>query len=164
MNPIISLLDSFVPIIADKAKSYGRHTYVGYFWVGMRVIQFSVIPYFVLYLNKKHFKTELKFESVYLYMIIIGMGMIFIPIIFQRFTNYFYPMLSLSMADLICKGFSSLNINKKCMSAVLSLVVCVGYGTYFIYLDFYEMWVPYSWVFNPIQYSERYKFANGGEK
>lgn len=162
LRPLFSLLSTIVPILGEKASSYSEYSFVGYFWAGLRVFQFSLIPFLFLIFCKKIFHAYPQFEISYLVMILLGVGVIFSPIIFQRFTNYFYPLYALSIADVISHGIVSVNNAKKMAALMMGLLITIGYGSYFFYLDAYKMWVPYSSVFNPQEYSFRQKFANGG--
>lgn len=162
LKPIFSLVETVAPAIGAKAVSYGKHTYVGYLWAGLRIFQFSIIPLITLYVCHAQFHYHPKFEFSYLMLILLGIGIVFSPIIFQRFTNYFYPLLSLSLADVVCRGIRSININKRILSTVMALVIVFGYGSYFVYLNFYQMWIPYYSILNPVHYSPRERFANGG--
>ena len=151
-----------IPLIGDKAIAYAGHSFVGYFWAGLRVFQFSIIPVLLLKFAHNILHQRPKYEITYLFIIMSGIGVIFLPIIFQRFTNYFYPLYALSITDILCNSLRSRKFNIKFSGVLLSLIITFGYGTYFIYLDAYQMWLPYSSIMNPIHYQFRNKFANGG--
>lgn len=151
-----------IPVIGERVAAYSKNSFVGYFWCGLRVFQFTIIPLLILFYAKKILHRNPKYEISYLFIILSGIGIIFMPIIFQRFTNYFYPIYALSLSDLICSGLKSININKKLAASFLVFIITIGYGTYFIYLDAYQMWLPYSSILNPIHYPFRTQFAYGG--
>lgn len=162
LQPLFSIIAEVAPVVGDKAEGYGRHSNVGYLWAGLRILQFSIIPLLTLIICKYIFHIKPKYEIAYLILIILGIGILFSPIIFQRFTNYFYPLLALSLADVICKNIRSKNHNKIYASILLTIVITFGYGSFYIYLDFYQRWIPYSSIYNPQSYSVRYKFYGGG--
>lgn len=162
LKPIFSIISVIAPMLGEKATTYGDHGFVGYFWAGLRIIQFSIIPSIILVLSNKSLKIHPKYEISYLFMILSGIGVIFSPIVFQRFTNYFYPLYALSLTDVICSCIISKYLKKRFTSFVLTILITLGYGTYFIYLDAYQMWLPYSSVFKPNEFAFRQKFANGG--
>lgn len=163
LQPLFRLVSYVMPAVGAKAESYGQHSYVGYFWAALRVFQFSIIPLLVIFVSKKILKISIPYEISYLILILLGIGILFVPIIFQRFTNYFTPIFALSVSQVLVKGIRSVTINKNVAAALVSFILVIGYGSYYIYLDFYKMWIPYSTVFNPVVYSERYKFFGGGE-
>lgn len=163
LRPIFEIIDRVIPVLGDKAVSYGKHGNVGYLWAGLRVLQFTIIPFVVLWCSIYQFKIKPKYEEAYLYLILLGIGVIFVPIIFQRFTNYFYPLLSLSLADVLSLELLSKRYKKRVLSFALSVCITLSYGYYFVYLDFYQMWIPYYSIFNPKHYPIRYRFANGGQ-
>ena len=162
LQPIFSILSDIAPVLGEKANNYSDHNFVGYLWAGIRVFQFSIIPYIFLFFSKKVFCISPKYEITYLFMILSGIGVVFSPIIFQRFTNYFYPLYALSITNVICYGITSFRLHKRIASYLLTLIILIGYGSYYIYLDAYKMWLPYSSILNPQEYSFRQKFANGG--
>lgn len=162
LKPLFSMVSDIAPAVGAKAEGYGKHTYVGYIWVGLRLIQFTIIPYLTLLFCKKIFRCKPKFEIAYLIIMLMGIGIIFVPIIFQRFTNYYYPLLSLSLADVLCRYIKSLRLNRRVAALVLTLLITVGYGSYYFHLGFYKRWIPYSSIINPVSYSFRQKFINGG--
>lgn len=162
LRPITEIIGNIAPIIGAKAQNYERYGNVGCLWEGLRLIQFTVIPLLTLVLCKKVFHYNPKFEIAYLISSILGIGILFVPIIFQRFTNYFYPLIALSYADVITSQIVSYNINKRFTSLILIGVLFLGYGSYYVHLDFYQMWLPYSSILNPKSYSIRYQFYGGG--
>lgn len=162
LQPIFVIISNIVPAVGAKAIGYGKHTNVGYLWAGLRILQFSIIPLITLILCKRIFYMTPKYEIAYLILILLGIGIAFIPIIFQRFTNYFYPLLALSLADVICKNIRSVNLNKRLASLILSIIIFFSFGYYYLYLDFYQMWLPYSSVLDPHSYTFRYRFFGGG--
>ena len=162
LQPIFTIIADVIPSIGAKAQGYGKHTYVGYLWAGLRFFQFTIIPIMVLIVSKRILRLSIPYEICYLILILLGIGVLFVPIIFQRFTNYFTPLFALSVSHILVKGIKSVSINKNIATVLVSLVLTIGYGSYYIYLDFYQRWIPYSSVFNPVVYNERYKFFGGG--
>lgn len=162
LKPIFSLLDN-LPGIGSKIESYNKNDFAGYLWAFIRVIQYSLLPFIALIFSRYSLHTDPKYEFAYLILILLGIGVIFNPVIFSRFANYFLPLYSLSLTDLICSFLRSYKLNHHLIGLVISVISIAGYGSYFVYLNFYEMWLPYSSIFNPHNYSFRYRFANGGQ-
>lgn len=90
------------PLIGEKINSYGNNDFAGYLWAILRMIQYTIIPLICLVFAKYNLKIVPKFEFAYLFLILLGIGVVFNPVIFSRFANYFMPLYSLSLATLIC--------------------------------------------------------------
>lgn len=162
IKPIFNILDG-LPGVGSKIESYNKNDFAGYLWALLRVFQYTVLPFIALFFARYSLHRVPQFEFSYLILILLGIGVIFNPVIFSRFANYFFPLYSLSLTTLICDSLRNIKINHRIIGITLSMLSIIGYGTYFVYLNFYEMWVPYSSIFNPHNYSFRYRFANGGQ-
>lgn len=162
LKPIAEMIGSVVPAIGAKAQSYENYKNVGYLWEGLRIIQFTIIPLLTLVMCKKIFHFKPKFEIAFLIISLLGIGIVFVPIIFQRFTNYFYPLIALAYADIIAGQIVKLNVNKQLASICLTVIILIGYGSFYVHLDFYKRWFPYSSILNPVSYPIRYQYYGGG--
>lgn len=163
LKQILPLLNN-IPGIGSRIESYNKNDFAGYLWAALRFLQYSVVPFLALFFSHKSLHKIPKYEFAYLILILLGFGVIFNPVIFSRFANYFIPLYSLSLAELICSSIRNLNINHKLIGLTLSFLSFFSYGSYYMHLNFYERWLPYSSIFNPHDYSFRSKFANGGKQ
>lgn len=162
MQSIFAMLED-LGRIGNKVSSYEDVHFVGYLWTGLRFLQYTFIPLAILVFGKYVLRTEVHYEPLYCVMALLGIGVLFSPVVFSRFTNYIYPLYALSLADVLCTGLGrAASAVRRLAALALGAVVFVVYGSYYVHLDFYLRWVPYSSVLVPVDYSTREQFRNGG--
>lgn len=156
--------------IFQKLMRYDQHSYVGYAWVGFRFIYFSILPLFVLNVCKKY-RIVCKYENIICLQILFGFGMWFVPIVFQRLINYtiIFYLVSLSCIIGSCLRnrvyLSSLSYiarkNRKVFARVIFIVTLLAHSSYYIHLNFYEIYIPYHSIFDPVTEPLREKYVAG---
>ena len=160
LNNVFSIFFN-VGKIGDKIQSYDQYTYVGYLWVALRFLQYVVFPVIIYMFGKYTLKLIIPDETVYCMLILLGVGIFFNPVIFSRFTNYLYPLLAISCTNILGKAIASYRITVQMNALILLCFMLVIYGSYYIHLDFYRRWAPYSSYIDPIDYSFRENFRAG---
>lgn len=156
--------------IFQKLMRYDQHSYVGYAWVGFRFIYFSILPLFVLNVCKKY-RIVCKYENIICLQILFGFGMWFVPIVFQRLINYtiIFYLVSLSCIIGSCLRnrvyLSSLSYiarkNRKVFARVIFIVTLLAHSSFYIHLNFYERYIPYHSIFDPVTEPLREKYVAG---
>ena len=164
-------LSSF--FIFQKLLRYLDQGYVGYAWCALRFIYFSLLPMLTLYLAKNRLKIYVKYEHLICLQILMGVGLWFVPIVFQRLINYTIIFYLVSLADIIgtClrnqKYRSSISAySRRCRTQIVSILflfTILAHSTYYIHLNFYKIFIPYHSIFNPIDEAEREQFVPGHE-
>ena len=169
MAPVMQRLGSF--FIFQKLLRYYEYSNVGYAWSGFRFIYFSILPLWFLYLSKNRLRTPVKYENIICLQILMGIGLWFVPIVFQRLVNYTIVFYIVSLAHVIgtClrdfqyRRMISVNAYKsRCqLVRVLLFFTILAHSSYYIHLNFYERYIPYHSVFDPIEVPEREKYVAG---
>ena len=169
MAAVMQRLGSF--FIFRKLLRYYEHSYVGYAWSGFRFIYFSILPLWFLYLSKNRLRLNVKYENIICLQILMGIGLWFVPIVFQRLINYTIVFYLVSLAHVIgtcSRDFQyrrkiSVNAYKsRCqLVSILLFFTILAHSSYYIHLDFYERYIPYHSVFDPIEVFEREKYIAG---
>lgn len=157
--------------IFQKLLRYFEYGNVGYAWAGLRFIYFSILPMFTLYLAKNKFKIKVQFENIICLQILMGVGLWFIPIVFQRLINYTIVFYLVSLAHITgtclrnpqyrnSLSKSARKYRSQLVSILLFLTI-LAHSTYYIHLNFYERYIPYHSIFDPIDVPEREKYVAG---
>lgn len=166
--PIIKMLSEYY--IFEKLLRYDEHLYVGYAWVGFRFIYFSVLPLYCLNFFHKRFGIPCKYEGIILLQIILGVGLWIIPVIFQRLINYTIIFYLVSLAEMLgtvlrdskwsLSHRNSISFQKAIARTMLVLTI-LAHSSFYIHLGFWERYIPYHSVFDPINEPGREKFVAG---
>lgn len=169
MAPLMARLSDY--FIFQKLLRYNQHAYVGYAWCGFRFIYFSLLPFLTLYWCKHRFHVRIKFENMICLQILFGIGIWFVPIVFQRLMNYTIIFYLVALADVIgtvtrdstYKGLLTVAASQsRCQLAKLLLVLTImAHSSYYIHLNFYERYIPYHSIFDPIEEPMREKYVAG---
>jgi len=157
--------------IFHKLLRYNKQVYVGYAWCGLRFLYFSLLPMFCLYLCKNRFQLKCKYENMICLQILLGFGIWFVPIVFQRFMNYTIVFYLVALADIIGTIFRDWNYRcqipmiswegKARLAKILLVLTIFAHSTYYIHLNFYEIYIPYHSMFDPIDEPMREKYVAG---
>lgn len=169
MSKIMNSLAQYY--IFNKLLRYTDHSYVGYLWCGFRFIYFSLLPILVLYICKLRYKLPCQFENIICFQIILGFGLWFVPIVFQRLINYtivFYIVSMVQMFGTIIRdktyrssiGSYATQARERVAHLMIFLTI-IAHSSYYIHLDFYEIFIPYHSAFDPIEVPEREKYVPG---
>lgn len=169
--PLLEYLSHYY--IFKKLLRYVDQINVGYAWKGFRFIYFCLLPLCVLYVNKNRFKVQIKYEGIICLQILFGIGLWIIPIIFQRLINYtiiFYLVSLSQIAGTVLRskeyenyyGKIKCNMRRQTVTTLLVLTL-LAHSSYYIHLGFYERYIPYHSIFDPIEVPERSKFVAGGD-
>ena len=150
MAAVMQRLGSF--FIFQKLLRYFEYSNVGYAWSGFRFIYFSLLPLWFLYLSKKRLRVNVKYENIICFQILMGIGLWFVPIVFQRLINYTIVFYLVSLAhvtgtclrDTQYRRMISVNAYKSRCQFVNMLLVCtiLAHSSYYIHLNFYERYIP----------------------
>lgn len=149
----ISLFEQ-VGLLESKIANYRDVTFGGYLMTILNVVRYMVFPLLLCYIYKSVLKTECRYETEMCILALMGLGTIFSFIIFNRFTNYFKPFLAISIADIVCNLIKSYNIRNRLNAAIVCASVLLIYGSDFVHLSKYTLWVPYRSIYNK-QHIER---------
>lgn len=161
MGSVFALLED-ISRIGEKVNSYEDVHFVGFLWMGLRFLQYTLVPLCILAFGKKVLHMEVKYEPLYCVMALLGIGVLFSPVIFSRFTNYIYPLYALSLTEVLCGGLKAvMPAVKRLSSLVIGCAVLFIYGSYYVHLNFYRIWVPYVSVIHPYEVSGRDDFRPG---
>lgn len=157
--------------IFQKLLLYYQQTYVGYAWCGFRFIYFSLLPFLTLYLCKRVFHLKIKFENIICLQILFGIGIWFVPIVFQRLINYTIIFYLVALADIIGTVTRDPSYRRRLsiparrgrakIAKILLVLTILAHSSYYIHLDFYERYIPYHSMFDPIDEPMREKYVAG---
>ena len=116
-------------------------------WRLAALIKYMSIPAFLFIISYcTHYR--IKYMNFVLLQILCCIGLIAIPIIFARFTNYTYLFVIVSCSEVI----SSREIIAKIK---LSLIVIILISQLHYYYNMYPAWLPYHSIFAPVKDSKR---------
>ena len=176
---VFSLL--FVPVmerlagipVFERLAIYVHQQNVGYAWTGLRFIYFALIPMLVLYICKIRYRIPVRFEGIICLQILFGLSLWSVPIVFQRLINYtiiFYLVSAAEMMGTLLRDrYFFRNTSRrafkarKLLSRTLVALTLVAHSSYYIHLQFYQLFLPYHSVFDPVDVPEREKFVQGGD-
>lgn len=169
MATVMQRLGSF--FIFQKLLRYFEYSNVGYAWSGFRFIYFSILPLWFLYLSKNRLRLNVKYENIICLQILMGIGLWFVPIVFQRLINYTIVFYLVSLADVIGACLRDFQYRQKIsvnayksrsqLVSILFFLTILAHSSYYIHLNFYERYLPYHSVFDPIDVPEREKYVSG---
>lgn len=169
MTPLMQRLGDYY--IFQKILRYNEQAYVGYAWCGFRFIYFSILPFITLYLCKYRFRLKIKFESIICLQILFGIGLWFVPIVFQRLMNYTIIFYLVALADVIgtvtrdpsYRGQLTVvaRQSRGQIAKTLLVLTLMAHSTYYIHLNFYERYIPYHSIFDPVEEPVREKYVAG---
>lgn len=169
MAPLMQRLSDY--FIFQKLLRYNRQAYVGYAWCGLRFIYFSLLPFLTLYWCKHKFHLSIKFENIICLQILFGIGLWFVPIVFQRFMNYTIIFYLVALADVIgtvtrdpwYRGQLTIAARqgRGQLAKILLVLTIMAHSSYYIHLNFYEIYIPYHSIFDPIEEPMREKYVAG---
>lgn len=151
MRSYLSILDTLDAINARKVAHYSSQFENGAMnvnWIIYRVIKYTFFPLVLLGLQRFCLKEQGRFDSVVCVCTLLGIGVIFFQVIFERFTNYLMPFYTLFLADIIGRGYRK-SPSRKLFSVMIFACVIVVYGYYYTSGDNWSRWGPYHSVFNP---------------
>lgn len=116
-------------------------------WRLAALIKYMSIPVFLLIISYwSHYR--IKYMNFILLQILCCIGLIAIPIIFARFTNYTYLFVIVSCAQVL----SSKKVRAKIK---LSVIVIILISQVHYYYNMYPAWFPYHSIFAPVKDSKR---------
>lgn len=169
MAPLMERLGNY--FIFQKLLRYNKHAYVGYAWCGLRFIYFSLLPFLTLYWCKYRFHLNIKFENIICLQILFGIGLWFIPIVFQRLINYTIIFYLVALADVIgtvtrdplYRRPLTVAVRKRRgqLAKLLLVLTLMAHSSYYIHLNFYDRYIPYHSFFDPVDEPMREKYVAG---
>lgn len=148
LNPIFDLLSVF-SFLTDKMLMYKDDGFSGYLFSFLNLCKYALFPSLILYAYKRY-NITCKYESLLCVLVIIGLCTIFRPVIFSRFSNYFMLILIIATTDIIGFLLSSKKKIRIQNAAIILLLGCVMYGSYYVHMKGYTRWCPYYSIFNPV--------------
>lgn len=171
MATVMQRLGSY--FIFQKLLRYFEYSNVGYAWSGLRFIYFSILPLWFLYLSKNRLRAHIKYENIICLQILMGIGLWFVPIVFQRLINYTIVFYLVSLAHVVGTCLRDSQYKQtigvyahKCrrqLVCILLFLTIAAHSSYYIHLNFYERYIPYHSVFDPIDVPEREKYVAGDD-
>ena len=157
--------------IFHKLLRYFEYSNGGYAWRGLRFIYFSLLPMLTLYWAKKKLKVNVIFENIICLQILMGVGLWFVPIVFQRLINYTIVFYLVSLAHIIGTCLrdshyrSAISVRARKYRGqlvyILLFLTLLAHSSFYIHLRFYERYIPYHSMFDPIDEPEREKYIAG---
>lgn len=142
---------SSISVLSEKVNTYRTDQSGGFLFSVLIILRYSVIPIVTNYFLKTKYNNT-KYENVLCVLSLLGICSVFSYIIFTRFTNYFLILLAVAIAELLCKMFLSYNKSTRQSAIVYAIFILLVYGSYYIHLNMYERWIPYSHIINPTEY------------
>ncbi len=110
--------------------------------------RFTVIPLFFYLWMKKILKLKPQYESMICLYTLLGIGVWFNSVIFERFPNYITPLFFISVANVLVDSLKKkASISRKMMGVVFFCLIIIVYGTFPARI--YMRWIPYYSIFNP---------------
>lgn len=146
---LFSYFSSF-SLLRTKILYYSELNSLGYFVDTVRFLRNSAFPLFVCWLYRRYYQVPHRFENMVCIGALFGFCALANPIIFGRFVNYFVPFLVILMADMLGQGFRSVRAKMRDKAFVFLVALSVVYGSYYIHLDMYKLWIPYYSIFEPV--------------
>lgn len=161
-QPIMHFLSSYS--ILNKINRYISYQNVGYLWAGFRFIYFGLIPLLFLCFFKK--RERIQYEGLICFQFLLSLGLFFVPIIFQRLINYTIIFYLSSLVNLTMPAISQrIKYQKKSLRSQVSffivILTLIAHSSFYIHLNFYQIWIPYHSIFDPIEESMRLQFVAG---
>lgn len=142
---------SAIPMLETKMSGYLSHSSGGLLFSILVLIRYTIIPITVVFLLKKYYN-NVQYENTLCALSLFGVFSIFSFVIFTRFINYFTPILVLAIAELIGKMFNSKYYSTRNTAGILVVIMFFAYASYYVHLDMYKRWWPYSSIINPVEY------------
>lgn len=119
----------------------------------MQLLKYSILPFIVLYMYKRCVAKSFKYESLVLFHVLIGIGVVFYQVIFARFTNYTQPFCVLLYAEfiyLIYRTFLIRNIFCVVTTIIIAVIILFDYNIQPVAgVKRFSQWIPYYSIFNP---------------
>lgn len=110
--------------------------------------RFTLLPLAIYLWDMKILKEHPKFEALICFYTILGVGIWFNPVIFERFPNYITPLYFVSLANIIIPSFlKTATLSRKLFGTIFFCAIIIIYASYPIRI--YKRYVPYYSVFNP---------------
>lgn len=136
--------------IDKKINDYAEATY-GWKSTILFVVTRTIIPIGIGFWAKKNFQTPIKYESMLCVFGLLGIGSIFNPIIFTRFSNYIMPFYIITLANIIIPSFKrGTPLLKKIHMLAFCIMIFISYSISSFYWpeSYYRKWIPYHSVFS----------------
>lgn len=110
--------------------------------------RFTLLPMAIYLWDKKILKEHPKFEGLICFYTILGVGIWFNPVIFERFPNYITPLYFISLTNILVPSFlKSATLSRKFAGTIFFCAIIIIYASYPIRI--HKRYVPYYSVFNP---------------
>lgn len=124
-------------------------------WVVLQLLQMVIIPY-VLFISFRK-KLHTSHDSIVLFYITLGIGVLFYQIVFFRFSNYIIPFFVLYLVNII----DYISYNKNCKKYIFLIIFyCCLYNYNFLRGGEYVRWFPYESIINEDKNIERENLYN----
>lgn len=151
--PFLGKIISFFPIIdlSTKFESYDG-LFVGYLFTFFSVLRGALFPLFYVCFIKCGSRRTLKFENLICIMILFGLASAVNPLIFGRSVNYFTLFYLISISNYLSEALRSNKPLIKGNAIIIFTLFIATYSTSYLHIHQYKRYMPYSSIFNPIEY------------
>lgn len=149
----LSFIFSFFENIEKIDKKINDYAEAAYGWKStiLFVVTRTLIPISIGFWTKKNFEFPIKYESMLCVFGLLGIGSVFNPIIFTRFSNYLMPFFIITLANIIIPSFRRASSSSKKISIfIFCAMIFVSYSISSFYWPegYYKKWIPYYSVFS----------------
>lgn len=153
----VEMLTRFVVAYEDSYKYSGG--FLSTIYLILRIFRYVFCPLILIFIYKVILKKGIKYEPLICLYILLGVGVYYNTIIFERFSNYITPLYMLALSDGIVYCFKR-KIISLYRSTVLfcCMIFFISYSSYYMQYRLYRIWIPYYSIFNPQHVKERKLF------
>lgn len=151
LSNIFEMLSS-VMLIGEKVSVYSSENH-GLLADFLFLFRKSLFPLLFALIVKYGCHRKLRCENQLAILVWFGFMSFFNPVIFGRLTNYVILFFILSFSSEIIEMIKSFRIKLVHNALILSLSFLIIYGSGYTMYNIYKLYIPYSSIFNPIEYN-----------
>ena len=148
----VLILTQNVLIIGDKIADYTNETTHGLLVDSLKLLRLGLFPILFALLIKFGCHRKIMFENPIALLGLFGFMAFFNPVIFGRVINYLIIFFTLSFSFEIISLIKSCKSNLRHNAITLSLFFFILYGSGYTMYKVYQLYTPYSSIFNPVNY------------
>lgn len=154
MMGLKSILSAFsdIMLIGDKVSNYANEHH-GMLADLLAMMRKSIFPIMFACVVKFGCHRKLKYENQIALLGLFGFMAFFNPVLFGRISNYVILFFAISFADEIILFIKSHRVRLRHNAIILSLCFCLLYGSGYTMYKVYQLYIPYSSIFKPVEYN-----------
>lgn len=138
-------------IVGEKVGNY-LGGYYGALFTLFSVLRGGVCPLLILLCHKYLLKDNSKYENILCIMVLFGLASTFNPLIFGRTVNYFVLFFILDASYCIHSLIKKHSVAMYHNCFILICILFLSYSSLYFHIHQYKRYIPYSSIFNPIEY------------